>query len=83
MTGVQTCALPIYFHDRFAADIAEYSPKNGAFYRIEKTDVRTYNDAAALGYPGIGQFSSVSSVAQTAFLKKLGYDVASEGEYLY
>lgn len=62
------------FHDRFAADIAEYGPKNGAFYRIEKTDVRTYNDAAALGYPGIGQFSSVSSVAQTAFLKKLGYD---------
>lgn len=62
------------FRDRYDLDLIERHPKNGEFYRIETDSVRTYNDGMALGIPGIGQFSSVSSVAQTALLKNLGYD---------
>lgn len=62
------------FHDRYSLTLAERHPKNGEFYRIETDTVRTYNDGMALGLPGIAQFSSVSSVAQTKLLKDLGYD---------
>ena len=62
------------FRERYNLDLIERRPKNGEFYRIGTDSVRTYNDGIALGIPGIGQFSSVSSVAQTALLKNLGYD---------
>lgn len=62
------------FRARYAEDIQSLHPRGGAFYRIEKDTIRTYNDPMNLGYPGIGNFSSVASLAQSTLLKKLGYD---------
>ncbi len=62
------------FRERNLSKIRSVSPSEGEFYRIEKTEIRTYNDAMLLGYPGIGNFSSVANISQSTFLKKLGFD---------
>lgn len=62
------------FRETYMLPLAELRAKNGDFYRIEKSEIRTHNDNISLGLPGIGQFSSVSSIAQTSLLKNLGYD---------
>lgn len=62
------------FREENALPLAELRAKDGNFYRIEKSGIRTHNDNISLGLPGIGQFSSVSSIAQTKLLKDLGYD---------
>jgi len=62
------------FRERNLSKIRSVLPPEGKFYRVEKTEIRTYNDAMLLGYPGIGNFSSVANLSQSTFLKKLGFD---------
>lgn len=62
------------FRERNLSKIRSVLPSEGKFYRVEKTEIRTYNDAMLLGYPGIGNFSSVANISQSTFLKKLGFD---------
>lgn len=62
------------FRERNSSKIRSVLPSEGKFYRVEKTEIRTYNDAMLLGYPGIGNFSSVANISQSTFLKKLGFD---------
>ncbi len=64
----------VAFRDHYLARVNEAAPTNGAFYRMEKDAIRTYNDPLMLGYPGIANFSSVASLSQSRFLKKLGFD---------
>nr|HPJ66137.1 YfhO family protein [Flexilinea sp.] len=62
------------FRERNLSKIRSVLPPERKFYRVEKTEIRTYNDAMLLGYPGIGNFSSVANLSQSTFLKKLGFD---------
>jgi len=62
------------FRERNLSKIRSVLPPEGKFYRVEKTEIRTYNDAMLLGYPGIGNFSSVANLSQSTFLKKIGFD---------
>ena len=50
--------------------LKEYDP---GFYRVEKTYARSFNDAIALNYRGLSQFSSTINMAALAFLENLGY----------
>jgi len=62
------------FRERNLSKIRSVLPSEGEFYRVEKAEIRTYNDAMLLGYPGIGNFSSVANISQSTFLKKIGFD---------
>ncbi len=62
------------FHTKYAAEVAELLPAEDEFYRLEKTEYRTYNDPLAIGYPGVTHFSSTASTRQTEYLKRLGFD---------
>lgn len=62
------------FYDRNREALSPLLPGKGQFYRLEKFEIRTYNDPMSIGYPGIGHFSSTASTAQSRFLKKMGFD---------
>ncbi len=62
------------FYDRNREALFTLLPADGEFYRLEKSEIRTYNDPMSIGYPGIGHFSSTASTAQSRFLKKMGFD---------
>ncbi len=49
-------------------------PRDGEFYRMEKTALRNYNDPLGIGYPGVSHFSSTASARQSEFLKRLGFN---------
>ncbi len=73
-TDAPTRTAYVEFRDRYRAEIVSLPAEADAFYRIEKTEIRSYNDPLGLGYAGIGHFSSTASVRQSSFLKKLGLD---------
>lgn len=60
--------------DKYSGQIEELRPDGDSFYRIEKTEFRTYNDPLGMGFPGISHFSSTASTRQAEFLKRLGFD---------
>ena len=62
------------FHDRCQGLAAEVLPPGGDFYRMEKTDIRNYNDPLGSGFPGVSHFSSTASSRQSEFLKRLGFN---------
>jgi uncharacterized membrane protein YfhO len=62
------------FHERHQTRLKSVLPPAGSFYRVEKTEIRTYNDPMGLGYPGMANFSSIADLSQSRFLKKLGFD---------
>ena len=48
--------------------------EGGDFFRAEKEELRTKNDAAWLTYPSVSTFSSVANARLTAFYKHLGLE---------
>ena len=64
----------VAFRERNQPKIKSVLPADGAFYRVEKEEIRTYNDPMGLGYPGMANFSSIASLPQSMFLKKMGFD---------
>lgn len=60
------------FQNQFRKTMAEIPQKPASFYRLEKTEIRTYNDPLNIGFAGISHFSSTASISQSRFLKKIG-----------
>ena len=61
------------FHGYYRALTRPFLPAEGEFWRMEKSEMRNYNDAMGIGYPGMSHFSSTASVRQAEFLKRLGF----------
>lgn len=57
-------------NEKVIKKLKSYDP---GFYRVEKTYDRSLNDAMALNYRGISQFSSTANAAAVKFLEELGY----------
>ena len=62
------------FRNQFKQTLSKIPQDPASFYRIEKTEIRTYNDPFNIGFSGISHFSSTASISQSRFLKKLGLD---------
>ena len=62
------------FHEKYADLAQQVLPREDEFYRLEKTNIRNYNDPLGIGYPGVSHFSSTASVRQSEYLKRLGFN---------
>jgi uncharacterized membrane protein YfhO len=62
------------FRNQFKQTMSKIPQDPTSFYRLEKTEIRTYNDPLNIGFSGISHFSSTASISQSRFLKKLGLD---------
>ena len=62
------------FHESYRQLAAEVLPPESEFYRMEKREVRNYNDPLGVGFPGVSHFSSTASIRQAEFLKRLGFN---------
>ncbi len=62
------------YHKRYRQLAAEVLPFGSDFYRMEKREVRNYNDPLGIGFPGVSHFSSTASTRQAEFLKRLGFN---------
>ena len=68
--------LPDYqsFHEHYRSLSEQVLPSAADFYRMEKREVRNYNDPLGIGFPGVSHFSSTASARQARFLKRLGFN---------
>ncbi|MBR4769162.1 MAG: YfhO family protein, partial [Lachnospiraceae bacterium] len=78
VTSVPTVGRNDYmnFDTGVRAVMEEIREKEGpdAFYRVEKTQIRTKNDGAWLDYPSISTFSSVANANLTEFYHLIGME---------
>ena len=62
------------FQEHYRELTSAVLPTDTEFYRMEKTEIRNYNDPLGIGYPGVSHFSSTASTRQAEFLKRLGFN---------
>ena len=62
------------FHEHYRQLTENVLPSGSDFYRMEKGEVRNYNDPLGIGFPGVSHFSSTASTRQAEFLKRLGFN---------
>ena len=62
------------FHENYRQLAEKVLPSDSDFYRMEKSEVRNYNDPLGIGFPGVSHFSSTASTRQSEFLKRLGFN---------
>ena len=62
------------FHEHYRKLSEKVLPSDQDFYRMEKSEVRNYNDPLGIGFPGVSHFSSTASTRQAEFLKRLGFN---------
>ena len=85
-TGIGTTSRSAYLEDNEAIEtLLEQVEKDDddLFYRVEKLDRRTKNDAAWNGYYGMSTFSSTSSLALNELYEALGLETSYNAYAFY
>lgn len=74
-----------YLNDNAAIEemVAKVASENDGFFRIEKLNRRTKNDAAWNGYQGVSIFSSMASAGFTEYLGALGFEKSTNAYSYY
>lgn len=85
-TALSTCTRSAYLNDNTAIEelleLADENEDENSFYRIEKADRRTKNDAAWNNYYGVSTFSSTASAGLSKYYGALGFE-ESTNAYAY
>lgn len=84
-TGLNTVGREYYTDDNKAigAMLSNLEEKDDSFYRIEKVERRTKNDAAWHQYKGVSAFSSTSQAGLNDFLELLGFETSMNAYSFY
>ena len=77
-----TTSYKAYLEDNNAVESLVAGIDDNSFYRVEKLERRTKNDAAWHDYPGVSIFSSTANGNFTEFLGRLGFE-RSTNAYSY
>lgn len=85
-TALSTCTRSAYLNDNKSIDElvkqADENEKSDSFYRIEKANRRTKNDAAWNNYYGASTFSSTANAGLSEYYGALGFE-ESTNAYAY
>lgn len=85
-TALSTCTRSAYLNDNSSIEelvkLAEENESENSFYRIEKADRRTKNDAAWNNYYGASTFSSTANSGLSEYYGALGFE-ESTNAYAY
>jgi uncharacterized membrane protein YfhO len=84
-TSLSTCTRSLYLNDNSAIETLVNEAKDaedGNFFRVEKADRRTKNDAAWNNYYGASTFSSTASSGLSEYYGSLGFE-ESTNAYAY
>lgn len=84
-SSYKTTTYSAYLEDNKAIEemVGKVAEHDDSFYRIEKLNRKTKNDAAWNGYKGVSIFSSMANAGFTEYLGRLGFEQSTNAYSYY